>query len=154
MKKLFYTSFILFSAVSMSAMVGCTLTPAKGTPTIIADIEKFNATVQTDLQKINPILLTVIEPTIEKTVDLGLAMSGNGELIPLNDAGASAIMALQQSIVANSGITQDVANTITNAASLGLKLTNNSKLIPYTASATAVIANLVNASNTVSQINK
>jgi len=132
-----------FLLIVLILMQGCTASPSVGTPTIISDIEKFNAKVNSDLQKITPILIKS-EPAANSLVDLGLALSGNGALIPINDLGAATLVSLQQSIVSKTGISAETATSLNSAAALGLKLSGNNNLIPYTPEATAVIVNAVN----------
>ena len=140
--------YVLLSFTTIALLYGCTTAPTATTPKIIADVEKFNAGVQSDLQKLQPVLIA-LTPAAEKAVDIGLALSGNGAIVPINDAGVAAITALQQSVVTNSGIDATTASTITNAAALGLQATGNKTLVPYTAPATAVISNLINSANTI-----
>ena len=69
------------------------------------------------------------EPQIVGIVDLGLAVSGQGELVPINDAGVAAVDALRASIVAKQGITPAQAQQLTTAVDLGLTATKNGKLV-------------------------
>jgi hypothetical protein len=140
--------YAIFSISSLAFMYGCTTTPSATTPTFVASIEKFNAGVASDLQKLQPTLVA-LTPVAEQAVDVGLALSGNGAIVPVNDAGVAALSALRQSVITGSGIDASTAETITNAAALGLQASGNGKLVPYTAPAAAVISNLINSANTI-----
>ena len=140
--------YAIYFTSSLAFMYGCTTAPASTTPAFVASIEKFNASVASDIQKLQPVLVA-LTPAAEKVVDIGLAISGNGAIVPINDAGVAALSALRQSVVTNSGIDASTAETITNAAALGLQASGNGKLVPYTASAAAVISNLINSANTI-----
>ena len=125
------------------ALAACSATPPANTPGAIADIEKFNAGVASDLQKIQPILIA-LEPAAQQAVDLGLAISGNGELVPVNNAGAAVVVALQKAAMTKSGLGPGDAAAITNAAALGLQMSVNGKYVPVTPAAGAVLTELVN----------
>ena len=43
-------------------------------------------------------VITKLTPAATKLVDFGLTVSGNGEIVPLNDAGSAALQVLQKSI--------------------------------------------------------
>lgn len=140
--------YVLLSFATLVVLYGCTTTPSQNTPKFVVSIEQFNAKASNDLEKLQPVLVA-LTPAAEKAVDIGLALSGNGAIVPINDAGVAALSALRQSIVTSSGIDSATAEKITNAAALGLQATGNKTLVPYTAPATAVITNLINSANTV-----
>ena len=141
-------SSILIAISAIACVFGCTAAPSSTTPTFVENIEKFNSSVASDIQKLQPTLVA-LTPVAEKAVDIGLALSGNGAIVPVNDAGVAALSALRQSVVTSSGIDASTAETITNAAALGLQASGNGKLVPYTAPAAAVISNLINSVNTI-----
>ena len=140
--KIFGLAFILLITIA-ATMAGCSANPAAGTPMALADIEKFNAKIDNDLAKITPILIK-LEPLATDAVDIGLAVSGSGALIPVNNAGVSAIIALQTAISNRTGITPDQAKIITNAAVLGLKASGNSTWIPCSQDSASALAATIN----------
>jgi hypothetical protein len=85
-----------------------------------------------------------LEQALTPIGDLALALSGNGEFVPLNDAGSKALQSLQTDYAARTGISTATATQITNATVLGFQVTGNSKLVPLVPEATTALSNAVN----------
>jgi hypothetical protein len=63
------------------------------------------------IQSVQP-TITAVTPGITKLVDLGLAISGNGAIVPLNDLGSAALQAAQQAAVSKA-VTPALSTPIT-----------------------------------------
>ena len=142
-----YTGFLFAMTlfICVTAFQGCTSTPAANDP--LAGLEKFNAQVANDLT--SPQSQALIQGLIP-LVNFGLSVDpATAFIIPINTSGASALVDLQKAYANKTGITPQVAATITNAAQLGLKATGNSTWVPYTPEAVTVLAAIVNTQPSV-----
>ena len=94
--------------------------------------------------------VVVVEKTLPLLValtDISLMLSGNGELIPLNDAGVQALRVIQKNYAASKGIDANTALTVNKAVDLGLQLTGDQKAIVVTDEVSQTIQEAVKAAN-------
>lgn len=98
---------ILFIAALVIALTGCT---------------------SEQLQK-DQAWLVAAAPQVVAMVDLGLTVSGNGELAPINNAGVAALNALRLSFASKNSITPDAIGKLATVADLGLQATNKGELV-------------------------
>ena len=136
----------MIAIVLAAAMSGCSTTSK-----VLTDIEAFNqkaATVLTSPQ------LVKLENSLVPLVDFGLIVSGNAELVPVNNAGETALASLQTAYATKTAITTDQAKQITSAATLGLVASGNSTWLPYTPEAVQALTSVASVINTSGAIAK
>ena len=130
------------------AVIGISLFLAACSPAanqkISADLAEDVATMNAVTAKVTPALVAAA-PGIQMAVDIGLAINGLGAVVPLNNAGVSALLALQAANAAKTGLSDADAAKITNAAVLGIQLTGNKQLIAVTPQASAALVTIVNS---------
>lgn len=68
-------------------------------------------------------------PQVVSMVNIGLVISGNGVLVPINNAGIAALNALRLSVMGKQGISQDAAEKLTTVIDLGLVATEKGELV-------------------------
>lgn len=73
--------------------------------------------------------LIAASPQIVAMVDLGLTVSGNGAIVPINDAGVAALNALRLSFASKNAITPDAIERLSTVADLGLQATGKGELV-------------------------
>lgn len=132
---------LAITVANVLSLSGCSSNPPASEPMALQDLEKFNAKVATDLT--NPQFIQ-LEQSLVPVANVGLAITGNGALVPVNTAGVTALTAIQTAYANKTGITPAAAAQISNAATLGLQASGNSNYVPVTPEAAAAIVGVVN----------